>query len=216
METQQNEQSQLISDLRERRFLKYLGYYVGLAFGVVQFITFAEERFGWSDSIGNKSIIFFIALLPSVILFTYNHGRPGRDAWTKFEKRFIPINIIATVLITLLSFNQSTPTNVSVTTPEGEEVERTVASKKETKKIMVLPLAAALPELLEKSLKLNLLTTLDLEQDSRYVNNPITLFHKALILSKQSQLDLAKVELDKALSIWKQADPEYYYYQKAA
>ena len=92
METQIQE-NRLVSDLSERRLVQYVGAYIALAFGIVQFAMLAEERYGWSSSLVDKLVLFFVLLLPAVVVFTYNHGKPGADAWKPFEKVFIPANI---------------------------------------------------------------------------------------------------------------------------
>src|SRR5688572_33390955 len=86
-------------NLIERRVPQVLAIYLGAAFGVVQFVDFVGSRYllppVWTD----LTLLAMALLLPSVLLYTYNHGRPGPDEWRRSEKVFIPINLLVLVAL---------------------------------------------------------------------------------------------------------------------
>ena len=93
-------------DLTERRVPQYLAIYIGVCWGLVQFMSFLEDRYPsvvsavWTDI----TLLATVLLIPSVALFTYNHGRPGRDRWTVLEKVAIPANLALAAGILFLAF----------------------------------------------------------------------------------------------------------------
>ncbi len=90
-----------IRNLAERRVPQVLAIYLGAAFGVVQFVDFVGSRYllpaVWTD----LALLTMLLLLPSVLLYTYHHGRPGKDEWQRSEKIFIPLNIVALLALVL-------------------------------------------------------------------------------------------------------------------
>ena len=76
----------LIQDLWDRRFFQYVGTYLGVCFGLVQFAEFLEGRYGLENNLFEKVFIFLVIMLPAVALYIYNHGRKGHDAWLPIEK----------------------------------------------------------------------------------------------------------------------------------
>ncbi|MGH7555891.1 MAG: hypothetical protein ACREMQ_23050, partial [Longimicrobiales bacterium] len=76
--------------LIERRVPHVLAIYLGVSWGVVQFVNFLEGRYDLSPHWTDISLVAIALMIPSVLLFTYNHGKPGRDDWTRAEKLGIP------------------------------------------------------------------------------------------------------------------------------
>ncbi|HEY0809318.1 MAG TPA: tetratricopeptide repeat protein, partial [Longimicrobiales bacterium] len=128
-----------IRNLIERRVPQVLAIYLGAAFGVVQFVDFVGSRYllppVWTD----LSLLAMALLLPSVMLYTYNHGRPGPDEWRKSEKVFIPVNLA--VLFALVTFVGAgaplSPTSkrITVTDEKGNTREAVVANKAYRKRV---------------------------------------------------------------------------------
>ena len=121
----------MIRNLMDRRFPQYVAIYLGVAWGIVQFITFLEERYGLSPHWTNFALLTFALLLPAVALFIYNHGMPGKDAWTRSEKVFIPLNlaIAGVVLYAVFGAKDLGAVTTLVTTRDetGKTIEREVA-----------------------------------------------------------------------------------------
>jgi tetratricopeptide (TPR) repeat protein len=119
-----------LRDLIERRVPQYLGVYLGAAFGVVQFIAFLEERYGISPHWTNIALVTFALLIPSVILFTYHHGKPGKDEWTRSEKVGIPLNLVLVLIVLFAAFGTkdlgAITMSVKAKNEAGQTVEREV------------------------------------------------------------------------------------------
>lgn len=160
-------------NLWERRVPQYVATYFGVCFTIIQFLNFASERYGFDSSVIDKFITFCAVLLPALILFTYNHGRPGYDPITKLEKIFIPINfLIAAALaffVSGVSQVKAAPTQVTITDEEGTEVSRMVPSDNQIKKLAFFPFGSSTNEEDSDWIKfgLPLLLKHDLEQDMR-------------------------------------------------
>ena len=136
-----------IRNLTERRVPQVLAVYLGAAFGVVQFVDFVGSRYllpaVWTD----LALLTMALLLPSVLLYTYNHGRPGPDAWRKSEKIFIPANLLA--LIGLVMFVGSghslgpTSQRITVKDEKGNTREAMVPNKAYRKRVALFMLDGA-------------------------------------------------------------------------
>ncbi len=160
------------SNLWERKVPQFVATYFGVCFTIIQFLNFVTERYSIDSSLIDKFITFCTVALPSLVLFTYNHGRPGHDPWTKLEKVFIPVNLlIAGILAFFVSgvtSKNEAPTEVTITNEEGIEESRMVPADNQVKKLAFFPFGVeqeddsdwirfGLPHLLNQ----------DLEQDMR-------------------------------------------------
>lgn len=173
----------IFTDLWERRLPQFFATYLGVCWGILQFLNFVCSRYHWNSSVIDMFLIFAALLIPAVLIFTYNHGRPGKDSWTKFEKIFMPANFILAGVVAFLmggSANAQTgPVTVMIENEEGEEVSRMVPSQSQTRSLLIFPfnveegdnewLRTGMPLLLNK----------DLEQDMRVTtNNPLSLDYR--------------------------------------
>ncbi len=124
--------------LIERRVPHFLLAYVGVGWGIVQIFDFLE-RYGISPHWTDLSLLALALLLPSVLLFTYNHGRPGKDEITRSDKIGIPLNIILAGVVLFMVFNGknlgATTRSIHLLDESGKEVERTVANASYHKRV---------------------------------------------------------------------------------
>jgi tetratricopeptide (TPR) repeat protein len=128
-----------IRNLSERRVPQVLAIYLGAAFGIVQFVDFVGSRYllpaVWTD----MSLLAMAVLLPSVLLYTYHHGRPGRDEWQRSEKIFIPINLVVLIaLVTVVGAGAPlgpTSKRITVTDEKGNTREAVVPHKAYRKRV---------------------------------------------------------------------------------
>lgn len=120
----------LIRDVRERRVIQYAAIYVAISWGVVQFLDFVTSRYLLSPALTDLALLAALLLFPSVILVTWNHGRPGADRWLRSEKIGVPINLLlAAGVLTFVFRGQdlgATTTAVVVQDEEGNEIQRIV------------------------------------------------------------------------------------------
>jgi tetratricopeptide (TPR) repeat protein len=115
--------------LVERRVPQFLIAYVGISWGIVQFVDFLE-RYGISPHWTDFTLLGLGLLLPSVILFTFNHGKPGKDDWTRTEKVAIPLNVAIATAILFLAFQNkelgATTRSITMLDEGGKEVQKVV------------------------------------------------------------------------------------------
>jgi hypothetical protein len=114
-----------LSHLIERRVPHFFLVYLGVGWGIVQFLDFLE-RYGISPHWTDISLLALALLTPSVLLFTYNHGRPGKDAVTRSELVAIPLNIVvaAVVVFAVFSGKELGATTRSIRLLDGREGSR--------------------------------------------------------------------------------------------
>ena len=209
METQIQHNS-TVSDLKERRLVQYVGAYIALGFGIVQFAMLAEERYNWPGSFVDKIVIFLVTLLPAIIVFTYNHGKPGPDVWKPFEKVFIPLNILVALLTAIFSFNNSAPKSevVTLVDEDGTEVNHVIPTMEYSKRITVLPFNMGENVGLDESQVVSYLVSLDLNQDSRlYANNLFELKEDLLSYDLDFEKDITQ---SKAIRIARDKLSDYF------
>jgi tetratricopeptide (TPR) repeat protein len=133
--------------LLERRMPQYVALYLGLAWGTVQFVNFLEVRYGLTRHLTEIALLGFALLLPSVVLFTYHHGRPGSDEWARTEKVAIPLNVVVAVVILFLVFGNkdlgAVMTNVAVRDEAGNTVTRAVPKASHRTRVALFNLEGA-------------------------------------------------------------------------
>ena len=116
-------------------------------------------------------LIFAALLIPAVLIFTYNHGRPGKDSWSRFEKVFMPSNLIVAGLAAFLLGGNATvdaaPTSVQIENEEGEEITRLVPSKSQVRRLMIFPFNASAGDNDWLRTGMPMLLSNDMKQDMR-------------------------------------------------
>src|SRR5690606_30454698 len=109
--------------------------------GLIEFCSFLEGRFSLSPDWTNLILFGWALLIPSVILFTYFHGRPGRDRLGKPVLIGIPANVVIALLVLGAASGgadlSATTTEVTVTDEAGNAVERRVANAAHRKRMAV-------------------------------------------------------------------------------
>lgn len=134
-----------ITDLWERRVPQYIATYLGVVWAVTQFLDFLSTRYDLPPYIVDRFLTFCAILLPAVIIFIYNHGRPGRDGWKNYEKFLLPINfIVALVLAGMVDGSNKNrsiaPKEIEIVTDNGNTVTRLVPDVNQTKTFSLFPL----------------------------------------------------------------------------
>ena len=128
-----------MNELMSRRVPHLTALYIGVGWGLVEFVSFVEDRYLISPYWTDISLLLLGLLLPSVVLFTWNHGKPGKDALTRAEKVLIPANLIlAAVVVTMLFRGRdlgAVTTTITMEDEEGETVERVVPKSEFRKRL---------------------------------------------------------------------------------
>jgi tetratricopeptide (TPR) repeat protein len=136
----------IVKDLVDRRVPQYLAIYLGASWATVEFFAFLEDRFLLSPHLTNLVLAGLVLLLPSVVLVTYFHGRRGPDDWSPFEKAFVPLNLLVTIVILFAGFTGkdlgAVTTRVTVEDEQGNVLERVVPKSEFRKRVALFPLEA--------------------------------------------------------------------------
>ncbi|MBY6204166.1 tetratricopeptide repeat protein [Halomonas denitrificans] len=118
----------LISELFARRVPQILGVYIGACWLIVEMGEWAAERLGMAPGLVAYVFVLMIALLPSVAVLAWNHGSPGRDRSPRFERVFVPANLVFAVIGVVAFFGYAPPgaPGSAIGPAESATVERTV------------------------------------------------------------------------------------------
>ena len=84
----------LIRDLWARRVPHILGTYTISSSGVILFLDWFVDRYELNNLYTDVLLIAIVTLIPSIIMVSYFHGRPGKDEWMKTELIAIPVNFV--------------------------------------------------------------------------------------------------------------------------
>jgi len=170
----ENQNKSLFANLWERRVPQFVATYVGICWGILQFLIFATNRYGLANDYIDRFLIFALILLPAVGVFIYNHGAPGKDAWKKYEKVLIPVNfIVALVFAGLFGGGgemNAAPTEVTVTTETGDTIVRLIPAMEQTKSFAIFPFLnkSGNEDEYWKKIAIPTLIKTDMEQDIRF------------------------------------------------
>ena len=125
-----NVEKTLFADLFERRVPQFIGLYFAISWGVIQFITWVVDRYLLSPHLVDLSLGVAISMIPSMLILSYFHRRPGRDKWNRFEKIVVPSNfIISTVLLFFFFYPKdlgAVTENIIIEDLSGNEITKTI------------------------------------------------------------------------------------------
>ena len=128
-------------DLLTRRVPHILGGYLAASWIVLEFMDWLVRRYPISPHLVELCLVSLAAMIPTVLLLAYFHGKRGPDQWTRVEKIGIPSNLVATALLLIFLFRGrdlgATTTTVNIINEEGEQIERLVPKIEFRKKVAV-------------------------------------------------------------------------------
>jgi tetratricopeptide (TPR) repeat protein len=158
-------------ELRERHVPHVLAVYIGASWGIIQFVSFLEERYLLSPHLTDLTLFSVALLLPSVVLVTYNVGRPGRDPWSRSTKLGVPANLMIAGGVLFFTFSGKTlgavTTTLSVIDETGQSIERVVPRAEFRKRLAIFEFDAAPSDTAGQWMRYGLSRALytDLQQD---------------------------------------------------
>jgi len=91
------EKRSIAESLIHRRVPQFVGMYIATTWLVIELGDWVTERFNLPGTLTSYIFVVMLAMLPAVILFSYNHGAAGKDQWTKSERVAIPLNVLMTL-----------------------------------------------------------------------------------------------------------------------
>ncbi len=77
-----------------RRVPHVAGMYIAATWLVIELGEWMTARFNLPATLTTYVFVAMLAMLPAVLLFSYNHGAPGKDRWTTSERVAIPLNAL--------------------------------------------------------------------------------------------------------------------------
>ena len=82
-----------------------MGLYMGASWVALEFLGFIIDRYTLSPYLIDLVLLALGAMMPSVLVLAYTHGKPGRDQWTTTEKVVVPVNLLLTIGLILVFFS---------------------------------------------------------------------------------------------------------------
>lgn len=136
-----------LAPLLRRRLPQYVGVYLGASFGILQFISWATDRYLLSPYLPDLALCLLAFVLPSVLVHAWYHGEPGRNAWCRTEKLCLAANGLVGALVLLLIFGGkdlgSATTDVSLVNDRGTVTTRTVPKPEFRRQVALFPFTAS-------------------------------------------------------------------------
>ncbi|MGH1364755.1 MAG: tetratricopeptide repeat protein [Calditrichia bacterium] len=133
-----NEKS-LWKDLLSRRVPQILGSYLIGGWAIIQFVDWNVKRYVLSPYLTDLALVIILSLIPTVVIVSYFHGKPGRNSWTRVEKFGIPLNIVATGLLLMVLFQNkelgAASKTIMVENEDGQRIERNILKAGLRKKV---------------------------------------------------------------------------------
>lgn len=117
-------ESSFFTKLLERKVPQYLGTYLAVGFGLLQFIEFISKRFGLSGAWVDAYLIAWLVLVPAVSLLLYYKGLPPSRKGNGWKRWLIYVNVVLAVLLAMLlpGSEEESPTTVTVMTTDESGV----------------------------------------------------------------------------------------------
>ncbi|MCK4311678.1 MAG: tetratricopeptide repeat protein [Candidatus Cloacimonetes bacterium] len=140
--TDKKKRVSIFKHLWQRRVPQVFGIYLGICWGIIEFVgSLLVDRFMLSPYLINFSLVTLLSLIPTVLIISYFHGKPGKDKWTKTEKIFIPANLIISIVVLFVMFYGkdlgAVTKTVTIENEEGLKIERVIPKSEFRKKIVI-------------------------------------------------------------------------------
>jgi tetratricopeptide (TPR) repeat protein len=98
-----NHNNNILEEIIARRIPHIIGMYIAAVWLAVEISDWMSAKFDISTQLSTVVFIGLLAMLPSVIMVAWGHGRPGKDHWTRIELAWVPINIALAFFVIHLS-----------------------------------------------------------------------------------------------------------------
>jgi len=98
------EKHSLFESMMHRRVPQIVGMYIAATWLVIELGDWVTERFNLPSTLTSYVFVTMLVMLPAVVVFSYNHGAPGKDKWTTSERVVVLSNaLLALVALYILS-----------------------------------------------------------------------------------------------------------------
>lgn len=145
-------QPTFIQKIWDRKVPQFLGTYLAVGFGVLQFVEFISRRFSLSSFWVDSYLLMWLLLLPAVGILLYYRGLPPRSSskvggWKRWA---IYLNfLLVGGLLLLLPGSSATPENssatetITTTDEAGNDMQRVIPAASAVKRIGIFELENA-------------------------------------------------------------------------
>ncbi|MCP4215339.1 MAG: hypothetical protein GY765_11825, partial [bacterium] len=138
-ETSHTEKPPFFSDLVARRVPQVMGVYFSSSWGIIMFIDWLTKRYLLSPHLVELALVILASLIPSTLLVSYYHGKPGRDNWRNLEKVAVPLNFLLAFMLIFMIFSGKDLGRISkkitVQDEAGKQIERSIPKAGYRKKV---------------------------------------------------------------------------------
>ncbi len=138
--TEKTEQT-FIQKLWDRKIPQYLGSYLAVGFGLLQFLEFVTDRYDMSSFWVDKYLLVWLIMIPAIITLIYFNGQLTDQGSLKWPKFIVVGNTIVALLLGGFLFNGDTTIKASevveLTNEEGQTVTAVVPSLNKVKNVAV-------------------------------------------------------------------------------
>ena len=95
-------------ELWDRKVPQFLGTYFAVGFGLLQFVEFLTKRYDLTNSLVDKYLLIWLALVPAIAIATYFGGQlTFKSTNLKWPKIFVVVNVILAFSLGGILFNES-------------------------------------------------------------------------------------------------------------
>jgi len=117
-------------ELMRRRVPQIVGAYLAGGWILLEFTDWTVSRYVLSPHLTDFVVASWLLLLPAVAMIAWNHGKPGRDAFTRGEAVGLALNLVFAGVVLLTMFRGrdlgAATSAVEVTDEQGRTVTRSV------------------------------------------------------------------------------------------
>jgi len=93
------EKRSIFENLSHRRVPQFVGMYIAATWLVIELGDWVTGRFNLPATLTSYVFVAMLIMLPAVVLFSYQHGAPGKDQWTTSERVAIPLNVLLALAV---------------------------------------------------------------------------------------------------------------------
>ncbi|MEM9835066.1 MAG: tetratricopeptide repeat protein [Bacteroidota bacterium] len=124
-----------------RKVPQYLGSYLAVGFGLLQFLEFIVQRYDLRPQLVDKYLVLWLLSIPAVFLLLYYQGRlPKRDKGRSWQSFFVGSNLGLAILASLFFFNSpqaQASKLVAVTDENGASISAHVPTLEKIKNVAI-------------------------------------------------------------------------------
>ncbi|HQU74078.1 MAG TPA: tetratricopeptide repeat protein, partial [Calditrichia bacterium] len=172
----------LFKSLIERGVFQVLGVYLGVSWGLIQFVDWVANRYGLSSHLPEFAFVLLLTMLPTVALLSYYHNDPHREKWGNIEKIGVPTNVIFSAALLMVLFQGkelgAASQTITLVDENGKTIHRVVPKNEFRKKLLItfFENRTGNPDLDWARLGLGFMTSYDLIQDHFFASGSVIYF----------------------------------------